>query len=289
MDSNLAMHIHREPSSLRSMLKATRTGQRIALVPTMGNLHAGHLSLVKQAGEEAEIVVVSIFVNPMQFGPREDYEKYPRTPEEDRRQLKTAGVHHLFFPETTLMYPSGMEEHTRVIVPGLSDILCGASRPGHFIGVATVVLKLLNLVQPDIAVFGEKDYQQLVLIRRLAADLCLPVKILGGGTVRESDGLAISSRNRYLSDKERHAAPALHQALLTSQGQLQAGNRDFKALEAAGRLALEQAGFAVDYYTIRSQADLQEASLACQNMVVLAAASLGNTRLIDGITVKMAV
>ncbi len=282
------MQVHCEHSSLSAALKTIGKGQRIALVPTMGNLHAGHLSLVQKAHEQAEIVVVSIFVNPMQFGPREDYKDYPRTPEEDRRQLEAAGVHHLFLPETATMYPNGMEAHTKVTVPELSDMLCGASRPGHFIGVATVVLKMLNLVQPDTAVFGEKDYQQLVLIRRLVTDMCLPIKILGGTTVRESDGLAMSSRNRYLNEKERRTAPALYQALRATEKQLQAGEMDFGALETAGRHALEGAGFIVDYYTIRCRADLREIRTECQDMVVLATASLGNTRLIDSIAIEAA-
>ena len=282
------MRIHRQSDSLRAALKAAPSAERrTALVPTMGNLHAGHLSLVHKARQQAATVVASIFVNPMQFGPEEDYAKYPRTPEEDCKQLEAAGVEHLFLPDISDIYPDGMEAHTQVIVPGLSDILCGASRPGHFTGVATVVLKLLNLVRPDVAVFGEKDFQQLVLLRRLAADLALAVDIIAAPTVREPDGLAMSSRNRYLDEMQCQAASALYRTLLATRKQLQAGKQDFRALETAGEKALEAAGLTLDYYALRRQTDLGEARFGCKDVVVLAAASAGNTRLIDSVTIRL--
>src|ERR1043165_7956894 len=186
-----------------------RKGERIAFLPTMGNLHAGHGSLVSRAAELADHVIVSIFVNPLQFGPNEDFAAYPRTPDEDRRVLESLHVDLLFAPEVDDIYPRGQESTARVHVPVVEDILCGAFRPGHFMGVATVVTKLLNIVQPDVAVFGEKDYQQLLIIRRATLDLCMPIEIVGVPTTREPDGLAMSSRNRYLSAEERAVAPGI--------------------------------------------------------------------------------
>ncbi len=188
-------------------------GERIALVPTMGNLHAGHLSLVREARGLADRTLVSIFVNPMQFGPKEDFGAYPRTMERDRELLRGEGADLLFAPPVQAVYPRGQQEQTRVEVPEISDVLCGASRPGHFVGVATVVCKLLNMTQPDVAIFGEKDFQQLLVIRRMVEDLCLPVDVRGLVTVREPDGLAMSSRNGYLSAEERARAPALSASL----------------------------------------------------------------------------
>ena len=209
------MRIVETVADLRGCVAALRKrGERVGLVPTMGNLHQGHLSLIDTARRHgAAAVVVSSFVNPLQFGPREDYDAYPRTPEEDREALAGKGVALVFAPTVETMYPGGQAATTRVEVPGLSTILCGQFRPGHFVGVATVVTKLLNMAQPDLAVFGEKDYQQLVVIRRMADDLCLPVEIVGSPTVREGDGLAMSSRNRFLSAEERTRAPELYQAL----------------------------------------------------------------------------
>src|ERR1044071_2999426 len=229
------MQLIARPSELRRhVTEWRRRSERIAFVPTMGNLHAGHGTLVKQALQLADRVVVSIFVNPLQFGPNEDFAAYPRTPEEDRALLEALRVDALFVPEVADMYPLGQTTTARVQVPDLDDILCGAFRPGHFIGVATIVTKLLNLVQPDVALFGEKDYQQLLIIQRAATDLCMPMQILGVPTTRELDGLAMSSRNRYLTADERRVAPQIFLQLERARHALEAGSRDFEAIEQAG-------------------------------------------------------
>ena len=258
--------------------------QKVALVPTMGNLHAGHIALVKRARELADRVVVSIFVNPTQFGPKEDFAAYPRTPDADRLQLAVAGVDLLFTPEVDEVYPGGMEQITRVEVPALAGILEGASRPAHFTGVATVVNKLFNMVQPDVAVFGEKDYQQLSIIRRMAADLCMPVEIVGAPTVRESDGLAMSSRNQYLSAEERRIAPWIFAELTRAAGRLEAGESDYAVIEHTGREALEVVGLRPEYFSVRAK-DLSVPAAGAKELVVLAAARLGRARLIDNVQV----
>lgn len=259
-----------------------RAGERIAFVPTMGNLHAGHLALVRRGQELAERVVVSIFVNPLQFGPDEDFERYPRTLDADRRQLEALHTDVLYTPTVEDMYPGGMEQAVTVDVPALSDILCGASRPGHFAGVATVVARLFNQVQPDVAVFGEKDYQQLAIIRRMVQELAFPVAIEGVPTRREPDGLAMSSRNQYLSVAERAIAPRLYATLQATAARLTVGDTDFAGLAAAGRELLESGGLRPDYYEIRGAKSLASAQ-AGQPLVVLAAAWLGQTRLIDNL------
>ncbi|MEW8030504.1 MAG: pantoate--beta-alanine ligase [Candidatus Thiodiazotropha sp.] len=260
-----------------------KAGEMIGFVPTMGNLHEGHLALVDAARKRSDRSVVSIFVNPMQFGEGEDYESYPRTLEPDRRKLEQAGVDLLFAPSANTIYPQGNQAQTRVEVPELSDILCGASRPGHFIGVATIVCKLFNYVQPDIAVFGEKDYQQLMVIRRMVADLAIPVEILGLPTVREADGLAKSSRNGYLSTDERKRAPKLYEILKATAKSLKEGERNYALLEANGLDLLRSAGFRPDYFTIRQADDLMPPAREEQDLVVLAAAYMGTTRLIDNL------
>ncbi len=271
---------------LRATLAAWRKGgERIAFVPTMGNLHAGHLDLIVEARHRADRVVASIFVNPMQFGEGEDFDAYPRTLEADTAKLTEAGVDLLFAPTVSAIYPSGARQQTRVEVPGLSDLLCGASRPGHFIGVATIVCKLFNMVQPDLAVFGEKDYQQLMVIRRMVTDLAFPVEIVGKSTVREADGLAMSSRNGYLSPEQRASAPSLYQALQATAKAIRAGNRDFNSLQAEAERALRQAGFRPDYYAIRRAEDLELPTENEPSLVILAAAFLGTTRLIDNLIV----
>lgn len=257
-------------------------GQRVALVPTMGNLHAGHMALVARARESADRVVVSIFVNPLQFGPGEDLAAYPRTPEEDRAKLTEAGVEVLFAPDVEVMYPQG-EALATVHVAGLEDILCGASRPGHFSGVATVVAKLFNMVAPDVAVFGNKDYQQLAVIRRMVADLAFPIEIVGVATMREPDGLAMSSRNRYLRSDERIRAPALYGALNALAERLHDGERDFAALEAAAAQDLKSAGFEPDYVAVRDPQTLAVPKAEDDGFVVLGAAWLGRARLIDNV------
>ncbi len=223
-----------------AVARARSEGKRIGFVPTMGNLHAGHAALVKKAGERADFVVVSIFVNPLQFGPSEDLDTYPRTLAADQERLLEAGCHLLFTPTVEEMYPDGMDGQTRIHVPGVSEGLCGASRPGHFEGVATVVSKLLNMVQPDLALFGEKDFQQLAVIRKLVRDLNLPVQIFGEPTVRAADGLALSSRNGYLDEQQRAAAPAIYRTLRQLGERIRAGAEDFPALLADARQALER-------------------------------------------------
>ena len=262
-----------------------RAGLKIALVPTMGNLHEGHLTLVREARRRAERVVVSIFVNPMQFGPKEDYRSYPRTLEQDTDMLVREGVDLLFAPDVATVYPSGQEAQTRVEVPGLSDILCGAVRPGHFVGVATVVCKLLNMVQPDLALFGEKDLQQLTVLRHMVADLCMPVEVLGVATVREPDGLAMSSRNQYLDPEQRRLAPTLYRTLRNLAERVRSGERHFRRLEREAGETLAEAGFTPDYVSIRRLTDLGEANTDDRELVVVAAVRLGVARLIDNLRV----
>lgn len=270
--------------ALRDRIAQWRSqSQRIALVPTMGNLHAGHGDLIGKAGTLADRVVVSIFVNPLQFGPNEDYDAYPRTPEEDRKLLRSLNVDVLFPPTADEMYPHGQATTARVQVPGIEDILCGAFRPGHFMGVATVVVKLLNLVQPDVALFGEKDYQQLMIIRRAVADLCMPVEIVGVPTLREQDGLAMSSRNRYLSPSQRAIAPRIHAELQRAKDAIESGSRDFAAVEQAGLSALREAGFRPDYFSIRDAVTLDAPSESSDQLVILTAARIGRARLIDNV------
>lgn len=263
------------------------SGQRIAFVPTMGNLHAGHATLVDRARDVADRVVVSIFVNPLQFGANEDFGKYPRTLDADRDLLRQHYADALFVPSVLDMYPRPLAETTKVFVPELSDILCGAHRPGHFVGVATVVARLFNLVQPDAALFGEKDYQQLVIIRRMAQDLGFPIEIMGVPTVRDVDGLAMSSRNSYLSADERAKAPQLFATLsqLASQIQTQSG-AEFAELECLAQTELARQGFAVDYISIRRATDLALPEVDENELIVLAAAWLGRTRLIDNLAVR---
>lgn len=272
-------------NELRAQVAAWRAGgERVALVPTMGNLHAGHLHLVSQARQRAERVVVSVFVNPTQFGPGEDLERYPRTLQADCEALQTVEADAVFHPDVDTMYPLGPNA-AQVQVPGLDSLFCGAHRPGHFAGVATVVTMLFNQVQPDIALFGEKDYQQLAVIRRFAAALHMPVEVVGVPTVREADGLAMSSRNQYLTAEERALAPQLYAQLQTVAGRLQAGERDFAAIEAAAREALDAQGFVTEYMTIASL-DLTAPHVAMQHFAVLVAARLGLARLIDNIQLK---
>ena len=264
--------------------------ERIALVPTMGNLHDGHLRLVKEAKSCADRVVVSIFVNPLQFTDASaaggDFDRYPRTPAQDSGRLERSGVDLLFAPPVEEVYAAGLAQVTRVEVPGISDILCGEFRPGHFTGVATVVAKLFNMVQPDVALFGEKDYQQLLVIRRLTAELCYPVEIIGVPTGREANGLAMSSRNQYLSAGERERAAALFQTLTWVKDRLKAGDDGFARLEAEAAQQLEAAGFRPEYVSIRRAADLQPAKAGDAGVVILAAAWLGSARLIDNLQVS---
>ncbi len=275
-------------ASLRENLQGWRKfDESIALVPTMGNLHAGHLSLVGVAGKIADRVVVSIFVNPTQFGPTEDFAAYPRTLDSDRRQLTRAKVDILFLPSVAEMYPHGERGGTVVSVPDLSVILCGAFRPGHFDGVASVVTRLFNIVQPDTAVFGQKDYQQVAIIRRLQADLCLPIRIVVAPTARDPDGLALSSRNQYLDADGRVRAPGMYRALVACTTRLRDGEKEFSALEKSGVGDLAAAGFRPDYFAIRNAADLSSPTATSRQLVVLAAGHLGRARLIDNVLVDL--
>ena len=262
-------------------------GDHIALVPTMGNLHDGHLALVKLARAHSERVVVSVFVNPTQFGEGEDYEDYPRTLELDKRRLKRAQADLLFAPEVDVMYPFGIDTAASVTVPVLTDEFCGEARPGHFDGVTTVVARLFTLVQPDVAVFGQKDYQQLVIIKRLAADMSLPIEILSAETQREDDGLAMSSRNQYLSEEERRVAPALFGALNDVASSLSSGAHDYPQLEARAIAKLREAGFDPEYVSIRRAESLEPPDRETDELVVLAAARLGKARLIDNVLVHV--
>ena len=282
------MEIVRTVSELRQRVSAwRRAGQTVAFVPTMGNLHPGHLALVSDACAQADRVIVSIFVNPTQFGPGEDFEAYPRTLEQDCAALQPLGVAMVFAPTVDEMYPGGPDASTRVEVPGLSDDLCGRFRPGHFTGVATVVSRLLNMVQPDIGIFGRKDYQQFLVIQRMVRDLAFPVRIVGAPTVREPDGLAMSSRNAYLSAEERAKAPVLFQELLRAARRLQEGERDIEAVCADARARLEQAGFGSEYFEVRRADDLKEPRPGDTHLVILLAARLGRARLIDNLAVEL--
>ena len=269
---------------LRAAVARARTeGKRIGLVPTMGNLHSGHAALVTKAAQRADFVVATIFVNPMQFGPNEDLATYPRTLAADQERLLEAGCHLLFTPNVEEMYPHGMADQTVVSVPVISEGLCGASRPGHFDGVSTVVSKLFNMVQPDLAVFGEKDFQQLAVIRALVRDLNMPIQIIGEPTVRADDGLALSSRNGYLSDEQRATAPVLYKVIQQIGAAVDSGDKDFITLLDAGKRQLEAAGLRPDYLEIREATSLRPATPQDADLVILAAAFLGKTRLIDNL------
>jgi pantoate--beta-alanine ligase len=275
------MQIHTTIASLRA---ARAQAGRVALVPTMGNLHDGHIALMRQALRQADTVVASVFVNRLQFGPSEDFDRYPRTFEADCAKLQAAGVGHVFAPAESEMYPQPQRYHVDP-APEQTDILEGMFRPGHFRGVATVVLKLFNAVQPDVALFGKKDYQQLMVIRNMARELALPVEIVGLDTIRAADGLALSSRNGYLSLLERAEAPRLHQQLAAIADAVRQGARDFAAREAAALADLRQHGWQPDYLTVRRRADLQTPQAPADPLVVLAAAYLGTTRLIDNLEI----
>ena len=282
------MQIAESSASLREQLEDwRRSGEHIALVPTMGNLHDGHLSLVEIARQRAERVVVSIFVNPTQFGDGEDFANYPKTLERDKRRLKLANVDLLFVPIIETMYPFGIDNATSVTVPVLTDELCGSFRPGHFDGVTSVVSRLFSLVQPDVAVFGEKDFQQLMVIRRLVTDLSLPVEIVAGPTQREEDELALSSRNQYLTDEERAIAPRLYAILKDIAEGLQSGKRNYLEMEQQAMGDLAGLGFKPDYVSIRRAENLGEPDRDTDELVVLAAAHLGKSRLIDNVVVHI--
>ncbi|MEW6037450.1 MAG: pantoate--beta-alanine ligase [Pseudomonadota bacterium] len=282
------MRIVRTKTELEAALAHWRAaGDSIAFVPTMGNLHAGHLHLVDTAKTRADRVVVSIFVNPTQFGPGEDLAAYPRTAEQDIEQLRDHQADLLYLPEASDVYPDDGQPATFVEVPGLSEVLCGRFRPGHFRGVATVVCKLLNRIRPDLALFGEKDFQQLTIIRKMVRDLDMPVTIMGVPTVREPNGLAMSSRNGYLSAEEKERASLIFRTLNRAADALRAGARDYPRIEQEAAEALEAGGFSVDYVSLRRQRDLAAPTAADDSLVILVAARLGKARLIDNILISL--
>ncbi|EIY3313976.1 pantoate--beta-alanine ligase [Escherichia coli] len=274
---------------LRQQIRRLRMeGKRVALVPTMGNLHDGHMKLVDEAKARADVVVVSIFVNPMQFDRPEDLARYPRTLQEDCEKLNKRKVDLVFAPSVKEIYPNGTETHTYVDVPGLSTMLEGASRPGHFRGVSTIVSKLFNLVQPDIACFGEKDFQQLALIRKMVADMGFDIEIVGVPIMRAKDGLALSSRNGYLTAEQRKIAPGLYKVLSSIAEKLQAGERDLDEIITIAGQELNEKGFRADDIQIRDADTLLEVSETSKRAVILVAAWLGDARLIDNKMVELA-
>lgn len=283
------MQIFNRVQTLRRALAEERAkGHTVAFVPTMGNLHEGHMQLVRLGRERCDLVVVSIFVNPLQFGLNEDWEQYPRTLEADIERLEAEDCAYLFHPAETEIYPNGMADQTRVVVPTMTDILCGASRPGHFEGVTTVVAKLFNIVQPDQAIFGIKDYQQLAVIRRMVEDLCIPVTIVPAAIAREDDGLAMSSRNRYISGEERSRVTVLYEALCRCRDQIASdGRRDFAALEQDAMRRIEGAGFRPDYVSICNARTLDRAAHDDCELVVLGAMYTEGARLIDNVTLTL--
>jgi pantoate--beta-alanine ligase len=287
-EGELTMLVVNNPAALREQIgQWHREGRAIAFVPTMGNLHQGHLTLVEEARRHGDKVVVSIFVNPLQFDKAEDLANYPRTLEQDCAALEAAGVDLVFTPTPEIMYPQGLASQTFVEVPGISSLLEGALRPGHFRGVSTVVTKLFNLVQPNVACFGEKDYQQLALIRKMVADMAMPIEIVGVPTVRAEDGLALSSRNGYLTAAERAIAPELARTMNWIAEQIEAGNSHLPSLVAQASQRLDNAGFRTDAIDIVDADTLESASAESQRLVILMAAYLGKARLIDNRVVAL--
>ncbi len=283
------MKTHHSIAEIQSAVAACKAeGKKVGFVPTMGNLHGGHLTLVKKAKEICDVVVVSIYVNPLQFGPNEDYDSYPRTMEQDQELLIAHGVDLLFTAQTTEIYPEGSEHHTHISVEVLDGMHCGKSRPGFFTGIATVVTKLFNIVRPDVAIFGEKDFQQLTIIRKMVRDMCMPVEVIGAAIAREETGLAMSSRNGYLTTKERtEIAPALYQCLTSARKAMLNGESDFDLLRRDAFAKMAQVGFKPDYFNICSTKTLLTAAVDDQSLVILAAGYLGKARLIDNITVDL--
>ena len=280
------MKIFHSVNALREDLTKDRLkGSRIGFVPTMGNLHDGHLALLEQARQTNDIVVCSIFVNALQFSLNEDWDKYPRTYQSDCEKLRDAGCDYLFHPGDIEMYPNGLDTQSRVICPTMTDVLCGASRPGHFEGVTTVVSKLFNIVQPDEAIFGIKDYQQLAVIRRMVEDLCMPIQVTSAPIHRETDGLAMSSRNRYITDNERPKVIVLKNSLDWMAAQIATGNRHFSDLEALATEQIEQAGFKVDYVTCSNSKTLDLAADDDSEITILGAIFTESARLIDNVSV----
>lgn len=280
------MQVYHTVAAMRECLADARAQNRsIAFVPTMGNLHEGHLQLVRLAKQHCDVVVVSIFVNPLQFGLNEDWEQYPRTLANDIKKLESEACDYLFHPDEKEIYPNGMADQAKVIVPTMTDIHCGASRPGHFEGVTTVVTKLLNIVQPQTAIFGIKDYQQLAVIRRMVEDLCVPVDIIGAEIARDEDGLALSSRNSFLTPEERLKVPRLYEILCWCRDQIsEQGRRDFSAIEVSATQQITQLGFRSDYLNICNAKTLEPAAHDDTEIVILGAMYTTGARLIDNVT-----
>ena len=262
-------------------------GESIGFVATMGNLHEGHRSLLEIANKHASRVVVSIFVNPTQFGKNEDFNEYPRNLDEDLKYLRETSADLVFAPSVETIYPYGLNEATLITVPNITKQFCGKSRPGHFDGVTSVVARLFFMIQPNVSVFGQKDYQQQLIIRHMSSDLNLPIKIITGKTIRENDGLAMSSRNQYLSKDERRIAPVLFKTLTRISEKIESGNKNYRELEENSKKFLDITGFSVDYLSIRDFQDLQNPSINCKKFIILTAVKLGKTRLIDNIIVKI--
>ena len=282
------MQVISDISDLREIRRTWQnSGKVIAFVPTMGNLHQGHLNLVREASKKADVVVVSIFVNPMQFGPDEDLDAYPSTIDNDKRLLEELEVSALFLPKASDIYARGLEQQTFVEVPGISYMICGASRPGHFRGVATIVCKLFNMVQPNLAFFGEKDFQQLQVIKAMVTDLSMNLTVCGVETTREKDGLAMSSRNQYLQDEERKLAPTLYKKMQHLVNEIYNGRRDFSKLTVEYKDQLAELGFNPDYLEIRNMETLLKPGHEDTHLVLLAAAFLGKTRLIDNLQISL--
>jgi len=282
------MHVYHHIQSIRDALAKERAaGKRIGFVPTMGNLHQAHIELVNIAQQSNDVVVCSIFVNGLQFGLNEDWDKYPRTFEADCAKLREVGCDYLFHPDDTEMYPNGLDTQTRVVCPTMTDVLCGASRPGHFEGVTTVVTKLFNIVQPDEAVFGIKDYQQLAVIRRMVEDLCMNIQITAAPIHRESDGLAMSSRNSYITEDERPRVSQLNKSLCWVLEQIKNGERDFPAMEEEAKTQIEAAGFKVDYFSICNSRSLEPAAEDDLEITVLGAMYTSGARLIDNLSIDL--
>lgn len=282
------MQVFHHIASLRGALAGARAaGKTVGFVPTMGNLHDAHIELVKAAQQHCDLVVVSIFVNRLQFGLNEDWDKYPRTMEADMARLREVHCDFLFHPDESEIYPNGMDQQTRVVCPAMTDVLCGASRPGHFEGVTTVVTKLFNIVQPDKAVFGIKDFQQLAVVRRMVEDLCMPVEIIGAPVHREADGLAMSSRNSYITAQERPRVAVLNQSLNWVKDEIAGGRRDFQLLEEEAKQRIEQSGFRVDYFSICNSKDLQPAADDDSQITILGAMYTSAARLIDNVSLEL--
>jgi len=282
------MKVFHHIDSMREALRVDRlAGKRIGFVPTMGNLHSAHIELVRIAQRSCDLVVCSIFVNPLQFGLNEDWDKYPRTFDADTAKLREVGCDYVFYPSENEIYPNGMAEQARVVVPSMTDVLCGASRPGHFEGVTTVVSKLFNIVQPDEAVFGVKDFQQLAVIRRMVEDLCMPVKIIAGQIFRDSDGLALSSRNSFIQADERPHVTILYQQLQWVLAQMRTGRCDFLALEAEAAAVITAKGFKLDYFSICHSHTLLPAVDDDTEITALGAIYTSAARLIDNLSIDL--